>query len=188
MQTRTWGDGSAWRCLVGMPAQHGAHPNLSPVVAFLGQQLLELAQRDRAAPHQGPVGDGLPTEVIGHNDAIARLGTPSACLPLRFRPGGREVVVTAGPGVPRAPRLPGPAGERHHAQTHNPSTSSRAHPAHTATSSPRDSPCACLNPGFQAFASQSTCPDARTAACGPPGARLTSQAACPARGPGLRVA
>lgn len=76
----------------------GAHssvlraPSLSPVVALLGQQLLELAQGDRAASHQGPVGDGLSAEVVGHDNAVARLGTPTARLPLRFRPGGREAL------------------------------------------------------------------------------------------------
>lgn len=60
------------------------HPaaRLSPVVALLGQQLLELAQGDCAAPHQGPIGDGLPTEVVGHHNAVTRLGTPTARLPL----------------------------------------------------------------------------------------------------------
>lgn len=57
-------------------------PSLSPVVALLGQQLLELAQGDCAAPHQGPVGDGLSAEVVGHDDAVAWLGTPTARLPL----------------------------------------------------------------------------------------------------------
>lgn len=83
-------------CSSETPPNGQPHPApVLPVVALLGQQLLELAQGDGAAPHQGPVGDGLPTEVVGHNDAVTRLGAATAHLPLRLRPGSRDAAVMA---------------------------------------------------------------------------------------------
>lgn len=78
----------------GLPLPGG--PSL-PVAAFLGQQLLELAQGDGAATHQRAVGDGLTAEVIGHDDAVARLAAPAGPPPLGLRPVVRDKVIWGWP-------------------------------------------------------------------------------------------